>query len=93
MGLRWKKKPVVGALKLGPAPYRVKAQFALRAKITALHNQLAFEGKGVRVKSVVILQGALNTRKQCKHLARPGLGSALARLQLLSTYVGLNVHC
>ena len=44
-----------------------KAQFALRAKITALHNQLAFEGKGVRVKSVVILQGALNTRKQCKY--------------------------
>ena len=38
-----------------------KAQFALSAKITALHNQLAFEGKGVRVKSVVILQGALNT--------------------------------
>jgi hypothetical protein len=41
-----------------------KAQFALRTKITALHNQLAFEGKGVRVKSLVILQGDLNTRKR-----------------------------
>ena len=35
-----------------------KDQFALRAKITALHSQLPLEGKGVRVNSVVILQGA-----------------------------------
>ena len=35
-----------------------KNQFALRAKITAQHSQLPLEGKGVRVNSVVILQGA-----------------------------------
>ena len=35
-----------------------KVKFTLRAKITALHSQLAFEGKGVGVKSVVTLRGA-----------------------------------
>ena len=35
-----------------------KADFGHRAKITALHSQLAFEGKGVGVKSVVTLRGA-----------------------------------
>jgi hypothetical protein len=43
-----------------------KAKFALWAKITALHIKLAFEGKGVGVKSGVILEGqtpALNTKQ------------------------------
>ena len=34
------------------------AKFAFHAKITALHIQLAFEGKGVGVNSVVNLLGA-----------------------------------
>jgi hypothetical protein len=42
-----------------------KAKFAHSAKNHGLHSQLAFEGKGVGVKSVVTLEGqtpALNTK-------------------------------
>ena len=38
--------------------YKTKQKVALRSKITALYSQLAFEGKGVRVKSVVTLRRA-----------------------------------
>ena len=41
-----------------PMRDNLKAKFAQRAKITALHSQLSFEGRGVKVKSVVILKGA-----------------------------------
>ena len=46
-----------------------KAKFAHSAKNHGLHSQLAFEGKGVGVKSVVTLEGqtpALNTKQTKK---------------------------
>ena len=54
-----------GIIQRTPRP-REKAKFAFRAKITALHHQLAFEGKGVWVKSVVTLRGADTSPQQTK---------------------------
>jgi hypothetical protein len=45
-----------------------KSKFAHRAKITALHTQLLFEGKGIRVKSIVINNHQPYTRKQIEKL-------------------------
>ena len=51
--------PIVWPVGVEDLPQKLseKAKVALHAQITAIYSQLAFEGKGVGVKSVVTLEG------------------------------------